>query len=214
MTRSIERSVFSAVAMLVLTACTGSATPPAGSRDQSRPATGAAPQARGGEPVNADARAMATFEARVNEYAALHKKLEAKAPKVSKDATPEEIDKHQRALAKLVQEARHDAKRGDIFTPEAEAVIKQLLARVFGGADGAALRASIMDENPGTGTVKLAVNGRYPDTVPLSTVPPQVLQGLPKLPDEMEFRFIGDRLILMDVHAHIIVDFIPNALPK
>jgi hypothetical protein len=155
---------------------------------------------------------MATFEARVNEYAALHKKLEGKAPKVSKDATPEEIDKHQRALAKLVQEARRDAKLGDIFTPEAEAVIKQLLARVFGGADAAALRASIMDENPGA--VKLAVNGRYPDTVPLSTVPPQVLQGLPKLPDEMEFRFIGDRLILMDVHAHIIVDYIENALPR
>ncbi len=69
-----------------------------------------------------------------------------------------------------------------------------------------------MDENPGIPTLK--VNERYPDTVPLSTVPPQVLQGLPNLADEMEFRFIGNTLILMDVHAHIIADFIPNAFPK
>jgi hypothetical protein len=69
-----------------------------------------------------------------------------------------------------------------------------------------------MDENPGLPNLK--VNERYPDTVPLSTIPPQVLQGLPKLPEEMEFRFIGNTLILMDVHAHIIVDFIEQALPR
>jgi hypothetical protein len=86
------------------------------------------------------------------------------------------------------------------------------MAKVFGGPGGAALRASIMDENPGT--LKLAVNDPYPDSVPLSTVPPQVLQGLPKLPEQLEFRFIGNRLILMDLHAHLIVDLIDNALPK
>ena len=68
-----------------------------------------------------------------------------------------------------------------------------------------------MDENPGV--PKIVVNERYPDTVPLSTIPPQVLQGLPKLPEEMEFRFVGNTLVLMDVHAHIIADFIPDAFP-
>jgi hypothetical protein len=68
-----------------------------------------------------------------------------------------------------------------------------------------------MDENPGT--MKLRVNTRYPDTVPLSTVPPQVLQGLPDLPEEMEYRFIGNGLILNDVHAHLIADFVEDALP-
>jgi hypothetical protein len=162
--------------------------------------------------VNADARAMATFEARVNDYLTLHRKLEGTLPKLKNEATPLEIDKHQRALARLVAEARKDAKPGDIFTPEAQAVVRALMARVFGGPDGRALRDSIMDENPGP--MKLTVNGRYPDTVPLSTVPPQVLQGLPKLPDELEYRFIGNRLILMDVHAHLIADFVDDALPR
>ncbi len=71
---------------------------------------------------------------------------------------------------------------------------------------------AIMDENPGIPTLK--VNERYPDTVPLSTIPPQVLEGLPKLPEEMEFRFVGNSLILMDVHAHTIADFVPHAFPQ
>ena len=64
------------------------------------------------------------------------------------------------------------------------------MAKVFGGPDGAALKASIMDENPGVPNLK--VNGRYPDRCRVSTIPPQVLQGLPKLPEEMEFRFVGN----------------------
>jgi len=86
------------------------------------------------------------------------------------------------------------------------------MALVFGGPDGKQLRDSIMDENVLRDRA-LTVNSRYPDTVPLSTVPPQVLAGLPVLPEELEYRFIGHRLILMDVHAHIIIDFVDHAIP-
>jgi hypothetical protein len=205
-----------AAAALALAACNRTAPPPAQSTEQAKPAPAPpaslqpAPPAEG-QPVNADARALEIMLERINEYAELHKKLEDTLPKLSKESTPEQIDKNQRALARLIQQKRRGAKPGDIFTPEAQAVIKRLLAKVFAGPEGAALRGSIMDENPLT--IKLPVNSRYPDTVPLSTVPPQVLQGLPKLPEEMEFRFIGRHLILMDVHAHIIVDSIENALP-
>lgn len=177
--------------------------------DQAKPAP--APSAPADQAVNPEARALEGFLQRVNEYVAIHQKLENSLPKLSKEATPVDIDRHQRALGRLIQDARRRTKQGDIFTPESQAVIKQLLARVFGGPDGAALKASIMDENPGI--PKLNVNDRYPDTVPVSTIPPQVLQGLPRLPEEMEFRFVGDDLILMDTHAHIIADFVPHALP-
>jgi hypothetical protein len=61
--------------------------------------------------------------------------------------------------------------------------------------------------------VKLVVNGRYPDEVPVSTVPPEILQTLPKLTEDLEYRFIGRHLILLDSHAHVIADFIENAVP-
>ncbi len=58
------------------------------------------------------------------------------------------------------------------------------------------------------------VNGRYPDAVPLSTMPPEVLKNLPPIPKEVEYRFVGDTLILLDPDAHIIVDFVARALPR
>ena len=70
-----------------------------------------------------------------------------------------------------------------------------------------------MEENPGE-VVKLVVNGRYPDTIPLSSVPPQILQALPPLPQELEYRFIETSLILLDVRAHIIVDYLTGAVPR
>jgi len=159
-----------------------------------------------------DAQALATMNDRLKAYIEEHQKLERSLPAVPKEATPLQIDQNQRALEKLVRATRSAAKPGDLFTPEARPVIKRLLATVFGGPDGKQLKSSIMDENP-VG-IKLAVNSRYPDSVPLSTIPPEVLQTLPKLPDELEYRFIGDRLVLFDVHAHVIADFIEDALPK
>ena len=159
-----------------------------------------------------DAQALATMNDRLKAYIELHQKLERTLPAVPKEATPQQIDQNQRALEKIVREARSGSKSGELFTPEARPVIKRLLATVFGGPDGKQLKSSIMDENP-VG-IKLAVNSRYPDTVPLSTIPPEVLQTLPKLPEELEYRFIGDRIVLYDVHAHLIADFIEDALPK
>jgi len=73
------------------------------------------------------------------------------------------------------------------------------------------MKASIMDENPGV--PDLRVNDRYPDSVPLSTMPPQVLESLPRLDEDIEYRFIGERLVLMDAHAHLVIDFTENVLP-
>jgi hypothetical protein len=163
----------------------------------------------------ADAQALATMNDRLKEYLDLRTKIERSLPKLPKEATPQEIDKNQRAMEKLVREARATAKTGDIFTLEARPVIQRLLASVFGGPDGKQLKASIMDENQAKpSAVKLVVNGRYPDTVPLATVPPQVLQTLPKLTGDLEYRFIGDSLILLDVRAHVIADFIEDIVPK
>lgn len=207
----LGRAAATCTVALTLVACAhaGPTTPvpgaPAG-------ASAPAPPESGGQPrVNADARALAGFQEQLKKYLALHNKLEGTLPSLPNEASPEQIDQHQRAFAKLIQDARRGARRGDMFTPGSRRVILKLMKRIFAGPDGRQLLASIMDENPGR--LRTVVNSRYPDTMPLSTVPPQVLAGLPKLPDEVEFRFIGRRLILMDVHAHLILDFIENALP-
>jgi hypothetical protein len=161
--------------------------------------------------VNADAKTMVEFEKRVQEYVALHRKLEATLTNLPNEASPKQIDDHQRALGKLIQEARATAKPGDLFTPDMRRVVRRLLARVFRGPDGQQVKRSILDEY--TGPARMQVNSRYPDDVPLSTVPAQVLQNLPTLPEDLEYRFVGDRLILLDSHAHIIADYVEKVFP-
>jgi hypothetical protein len=163
------------------------------------------------QPADVQDKVIADFMERVKAYVALHKKIEDSLPRLPKEATPKQIDDNQRAFAALIQKARASAKRGDIFTPEMSAYVKRVLARVFGGAEGKQLRASIMDENVKPMTLK--VNQPYSDEIPLTTMPPEVLQTLPSLPEEMEYRFVGEHLILLDPHAHIIVDFVVDALP-
>jgi hypothetical protein len=168
-----------------------------------------------GEPqrVNPDAKAIADFQDEVREYLELQHKLAAKLPPLPKDAPPERIDAHQRELARLIQQARRSQKPGDIFERDIRPVFRRLLHGVFTGPGGNAMRMAVMEENPGE-VVKLQVNGRYPDTIPVSSVPPQVLGVLPPLPDELQYRFIGTTLILFDTTAHVIIDYLTSAVPR
>jgi hypothetical protein len=160
--------------------------------------------------VNPNAATIRDFMKRVDEYVALHKKLEATLPSLPKQTTPQQMDAHERALAKLMQEARANAKPGDILTPAMQRLVRTLLRPIFQGKAGQQIKAEITDKEY-KGSVKLTVNGRYPDEVPVSTMPPQVLESLPKLPEELEYRFILNTLILFDPHAHIIADFVERA---
>ena len=160
--------------------------------------------------VNPNAATLKDFTKRVDDYVALHRKLESQLPDLAKQTTPEAIDKHERALAALIQAQRKTAKPGDIFTPAMQRLVRNLLRPIFAGKDGQQIKSEILD-NEYKGAVKLTVNGRYPDDIPISTVPPQVLAQLPKLPEELEYRFIRTSLILFDPHAHLIVDFVEGA---
>src|SRR5664279_4578859 len=204
-----------AAVVLALSVCTGCDKLPTPRATSESPSTAPATERVVGPLTPADAQALATMNDRLKQYLDLRAKIERSVPKLPKEATPQQIDKNQRAMEKLVRQARASAKPGDIFTPEARPVIQRLLASVFGGPDGKQLKASIMDENQAKpSAVKLVVNGRYPDAVPLATVPPQVLQTLPKLTEDLEYRFIGASLILLDVRAHVIADFIEDIVPK
>lgn len=174
----------------------------------------AQPQAKQEGPrVNPNAKAIAEFQEEVEEYIELHEKIERTLPDLPKEATPEQIDLRQRALAAGIQKARRGVGQGDIFEREVRPVLRRVLAGLFNGPEGKRLKMSVHEENPGE-AVKLSVNARYPDTIPLSTIPPQILQALPPLPRQLEYRFIGTTLILLDAHAHIIVDYLTGAVPR
>jgi len=102
--------------------------------------------------------------------------------------------------------ARVGAKEGDFFSPTISAMFrKALLLQVDAGS-----WAAIMDDNPGEFSVP--INGSYPEGKPFSTMPPSILAILPTLPDDIEYRFLGRHLILLDTEASVILDRIPYAI--
>lgn len=154
------------------------------------------------------------IQTHIQNYVALHKKASASVPSKPKDVTDATVlAKHEQQLAQAIRALRPDAKRGDIFTPEVQ---KTLTAIIQMKLDKNA-RATILGEgNPKSeespAPINLAVNATYPTSAPVSTMPPSLLMALPTLPAEVEFRFVGRTLILRDVQANMIVDFMPNAL--
>lgn len=212
-----------AVTLSLLTGCsstkpietaqpTQGTTPPAAIPKPDTPQVGPLPSTTQGPPTNQVAKEMAEFVIRVESYNQLREKLMADLPRLADKATAEEVEKRQVALQARIVAARKGAKPGDIFEPSMQTVVRALMAKVFADpARRAELRATIAEENP-TG-MKLAVNTRYPDA-PVVTMPPEVLKNLPTLPKDLEYRFVGESLILLDTRAHLIVDMMSYALPK
>jgi hypothetical protein len=160
----------------------------------------------------AEKQAVTEFEARIADYAALHSKLEASLSALPDKATPEQIDKHQRDMVALIQKARINAKPGEFFTPGMVTLAKEASTATVDGPDGDEIEASIMDENPGA-LLSVNVNDRYPEGVPVTTMPIELLDTLPKLGEKLEYRFLGKRLILLDTCCQIVLDVTPNVLP-
>jgi hypothetical protein len=162
--------------------------------------------------VNPDAAAMAEFKSRVDAYADLHHRLARGDAKQKETDDPAKINERTDALTARVQTARADARQGDIFTPEIRPVFRRLLAPKLQGAEGRDVKAVLKDDAPAPGTVPFKVNAKYPDDQPLPTVPANVLITLPPLPEPLEYRIVGQHLLLLDTSADLIVDYILNAI--
>lgn len=166
------------------------------------------PRATTGE-VNPSGAAVKGFIDRVNAYVELQKKVDDDLPKLSGDEDPSTIEAHQAAMAARIKLAREAAKPGDIFGDAASihrGVIRQD-AHLRRLRDARAAMADVPKYDPPK------VNAAYPEKAPLATVPPLILDALPSLPEGLEYRFMGDDLILRDVKANLIADFIKDAVP-
>lgn len=174
------------------------------------PAVAPQPVKKNDAPVNADAAALADFKKRVDDYVALHRRVAKRVPPLKETNNPAEITHAQAALEQALSAARATAKPGDLFTPAVRTAFRKVLIPEMKGEDGHDTKAVMKDDAPTT--VPLKVNAKYPESATRPTVPAAVLMNLPKLPEEVEYRFIEKHLILLDAEAGMVIDFIPNAI--
>jgi hypothetical protein len=171
----------------------------------------AAPQAKPSrDQVNPEAAVLADFKKRIDAYLELHGDVEKGAAEPKETNNPAEIREVQQTLAKRIRAARATAKPGDIFTPEIRTAFRRLMYPETVGTSGQRTKETIKEDAPAA--VRLKVNAPYPEGAPLPTVPGNLLANLPQLPEDLEYRIVDKHLILRDVDANLIIDYIPNAI--
>jgi hypothetical protein len=163
-------------------------------------------------PPDLKAPGFQEFSDRVQKYVQLHKSVEATVPKLKATNEPELIVAHQKILARKIKAARAHAKRGDIFTPAAREAFLKAISSEFQGTQAPHAKATMRQGAPLT-KVHLHVNEIYPESTPYTSVPPTMLQNLPKLPEEVAYRAVSSDLVLLDVKANLVVDYLPGVIP-
>jgi hypothetical protein len=159
-----------------------------------------------------DEASLARFRMALDEYVALRQSARSTLPAPPAQADPAHVNSYERSFEKILVASRGNAKPGQVFVPEVQPLIRRICRTVLTGPDGPQLVADIREEEAPRTVAR--VNERYPDDVPLSSVPSALLESLPRLPEVLEYRFLGDDLILLDSGARVIVDVIRGVLPR
>ena len=165
----------------------------------------------GAQVTEADKRATLDFERSAKQYSQRREEIEDEMPKLSKEATAEEIEAHEKELLRRVLAERKGVAKGNIFTPDSQRYVKNVIASLYKGRDRTQLRKELAEAE--NASVPVRVNAVYPETAELLEMPPTLLLALPQLPKQLRYRFVGSSLLLVDRENHLIVDYMTNALP-
>ena len=158
-----------------------------------------------------ESRIVDDFGTRITKYLELRKAEAGSPPKPTN--SPAKLTESEQQMAEEVKAARPRAKQGDIFTPEIADYLRNQIAAALHGKDGPRIRTSLQRAEP-IKHVPLHVNESYPRGLPLQSMPPSLLLNLPTLPKELEYRIVGQDLVLHDVAANLVVDIVPDAVPS
>ena len=153
--------------------------------------------------VNEYGAATKAFLDQVQKYMDFHNKVEKMVPPITETSSPEEITKREAVLGAMLIKQRPDAKEGDFFVKEYQPYLIKIIRDDFTKRPLADRRALLVELPK---DVKVEVNTIYPPGLPLATFPANLLKALPELPQGLEYRIVGQHLILRDVKGNVIVD--------
>ena len=172
-------------------------------------ATAGVPEAGAQSAVLDPDAALAVFHERADSYVALHRRL---APPLAAADSTDPLSRllTRQYLASAIRSSRRTSQQGDIFTPDVAAVFRQLLADSIGERDGKTFLAELSGSEVVLHGMHPTVNEPYSMTA-VFRIPPGVRLGLPPLPAELDYRIAAHDLLLWDIYAGIVVDFVPNA---
>jgi hypothetical protein len=154
------------------------------------------------------------FQSAVAAYMTLREAVDRTLPPREISPDPEAIFLAVDALAAAIRAARPSAKEGDIFAAEAAPLLRRRLRETLRGPDcqPADILAAQGDDDRRPAPSRPIVHDRF-DWGAGSFMAFCILEVLPELPKELQFRFVGRDLVLVDIDADLVIDVLPDALP-
>jgi hypothetical protein len=160
--------------------------------------------------VNSEATALAEFQKRTQGYLELRQQLAKKLEPLSPTASASDLQARQQALAAALRTARANAKQGDMIPVAVQQFIRETVMADYRKRGPAAKRATLEEVPQGP---LPGINKTYPEQAALPTVPALLLASLPRLPDNLQYRFYGRHVVLLDGDTEIVVDYVRDCLP-
>jgi hypothetical protein len=112
-------------------------------------------------------------------------------------------------LASALRNARRYAQQGEIFTPDVAMLFRWALADSIGERDGETFLTELNGGEAMPRGMHPTVNEPY-TMLPLYRIPADVRLGLPPIPAELDYRIAAHDLVLWDIYAGVVVDFVPD----
>jgi hypothetical protein len=162
-------------------------------------------------PVNPQAAALDEFQKRCQAYLELRQSLAKKLEPLAPTSSASDLTARQHALAAALRSARANAKPGDLVPAAVQEQIRATVKSDMQRREPAAKRATL-EEVP-VGPLP-GINKTYPEQAALPTVPALLLASLPPLPDNLQYRFFGRHIVILDGDVEIVVDYIRDAVPR
>ena len=159
-----------------------------------------------------EAAAIKQFETAIADYMELRRRLANENPTPVPNSSSVQLNNASDALAAAIQRSRENAGVGDLFVPPVTMVFKRTVDDAIRTANLRQALATIDDEEPTIRAPKIHL--RFPSGSQLATTPPSLLILFPTLPKELEYRIVGRNLVLRDVDAAMILDYIPDLIPR
>jgi hypothetical protein len=154
--------------------------------------------------------ALRVFNVRIEEYAALHRRLEGPLPPLTQTRETARNYVARQLLANLIRKERSGAMQGDIFEPRVATVFRAMIVAALKGRDVEAFLTELNEEHPDLHGITPLINEPLPRGA-THEMPVVLLQVLPALPEDVEYRIVDHYLVLWDIHANLVVDFVPDA---
>jgi hypothetical protein len=156
---------------------------------------------------------LQVFAERLAAYADLHQRVDAVFPPWKPTSDVDSIFRRRAYLAAAIRAERPHARQGDVFEASAAAAVRGIVASALSSVDVEFLLQALYEECEMPAGYRPQVNAGYPQWA-THAMPFILLTALPALPTGIQYRLIDHDLLLWDVDANLIIDVLPDALPR